>query len=357
MEGLIENNRIDFAKSILYKTIHNGEKYGWVTFYDGGSKIVPFGLLSKIENKDIFQKEVMNDFSNSIASLDIQAIEILIKEVPKIWKYFSDNIEIEKLYNEIVDFRNELLKTYPEDNYAPSIKGNMDDEDLLLETVFFILTLPSDFNYSLYEILLEEYVISTSITKRLLQRLYVEGYFSKYIKLIAILNTKYKNVAIEHKENIIILLNSKRYDISRISSRLLLDIGITPADYIVNETKEVPLVYRMEIEYKPSFFNTKDSDLDHINKKGFLKDTEDPLVYVRLYYTQIRMLSEETGIDIINLAHRVLYLGKDLEFPSWCSSISEEEIRNIYSRRFDLEVSYKRPRNQLVWDAIYFKVL
>jgi hypothetical protein len=212
--------------------------------------------------------------------------------------------------------------------------------------------MPSDFNYSLYEIFLEGYPRSKSIVDQILQRLYSEGYSLKYVKLLAIISAKYKDTLVEHKENIIKLLSHRRYDIFRISSRLLIELDVDPKDVPITEITEVPLVYNMEFEYKPSILSMKDLDLEHINKKGFLKETDDPLIFVKLYLTQIKMLSEETGIDVINIAYRVMALGKDLDFPSWCNSVSEEEIRKIYSARFDLEISYKRPRNQLVWDGL-----
>lgn len=351
-KGLIEKGRIEIVKEILYKTINNGEKYGWVTFYDGGSKIAPFELLSTIEEKAIFQNKILNDFSNSITSLDVQALEVLVKDAPKIWKLFSDNVDSKILYEEIIVFRNELLKTHPVDNNAPKVNGSTGDETLLAEAIFFILTMPSDFNYSLYEIFLEGYPRSKSIVDQILQRLYSEGYSLKYVKLLAIISAKYKDTLVEHKENIIKLLSHRRYDIFRISSRLLIELDVDPKDVPITEITEVPLVYNMEFEYKPSILSMKDLDLEHINKKGFLKETDDPLIFVKLYLTQIKMLSEETGIDVINIAYRVMALGKDLDFPSWCNSVSEEEIRKIYSARFDLEISYKRPRNQLVWDGL-----
>jgi hypothetical protein len=351
-EVLINIDRKDIAKQLLYKAIRKGEKYGWVTFIDGGSKILPFELLNKIEKKEVFQNEALIDFSNSIPAFDIQSTEVLIKDVPKIWNYFSDDVNYNLLYKELENFRNELLKTQKIDALAPSINGSLKDEAFLVSLLFFLVTFPSDFNYALYKILFDEYETSTSIIKELLEQLYKKGFFLKYIKLLTIINIKENVIVAEQKGNITLLLNNKRYDISKLAYQLLESIGTNPDEYIIKATKELPLVYNMEFNRKPSLVGSEDLELDHIDKKGFLKETADPLVYVKLYLTEIMILSDETGIPVLNIAHRVMLLGTNLGFPDWCNSLEEEEIRRIYKGRFDLEISYKRPRNQLVWDGL-----
>ena len=351
-KALIEINRTEIAKGILYRAIKLGQKSGWVTFYDGGSKIIPFELLSKVEEKKIFQEAALDDYSNCITSFGIEATEIQIKEASEIWQYFSDDVSFNKLYKELKEFRSELLKGEAEDPSAPSVNGDSDDATFLVELLFFLITFPSDFYYSIYKILAEDSTTSGVIIEKLLEKLYENKFNSKYIKLLAILNSSGDYAISEHTNNVINLLNNSRYDISRIAYKILQSLDINPEQYIVQQTKEFPFIYTMELEYKPSLFSSKESEVNNINKKGFFKDTEDALAYVRLYVTEIKMLSQETDIEIINIAQRVMQLGKDSEFPFWCNSISEEEIRRIYNGRFDLEISYKRPRNQLVWDGL-----
>ncbi|WP_028788405.1 NACHT domain-containing protein [Terrimonas ferruginea] len=349
---LIKSNKIEIAKDILYRAIKAGEKSGWVTFYDGGSKIVPFELLSQIEEKKFFQQVVFDDYSNSVSSFEIETTEIQIKDVAKIWGLFSDEPDFQKLFTDIKEFRTELLKGEAVDLSTPVVTGNLDDTTLLSELLFFVLTCPSDFNYSVYEILSTNYPITGCITKNLLEKLYENKFYSKYVKLLAVLNNRTDFTVKEYSENLIALLSNSRYDISTIAYRILESANINPEHYIKLQTKELPFIYGIELDYKPSFFGSKDSELKNINKKGFLKDTDDILILVKLYLTEIKLLSHETNIPVINIAQRVMQLAKDMEFPSWCSSISEEEIRKIYSGRFDLEISYKRPRNQLVWDGL-----
>jgi hypothetical protein len=351
-KALIEINRTEIAKNILYRAIKSGDKNGWVTFYDGGSKIIPFELLSKIEEREIFQESSLNDYSNSILSFGVEATEIQIKDILKIWQYFTDDINIDKIYSELKEYRTELLKDEAKDPSAPSVLGDSDDTNFLVEVLFFLITFPSDFDNNIYKILIEESNADSVILKMLLEKLYENKFNSKYIKLLAILNTNCNYFLNKQTYNVINLLNNDRYDISRIAFRILESFKIDPELYIHKQTKKLPFIYTIKLDYKPSLFDTKEAEIKNINKKGFLKDTQDTLAYVRLYLTEIKILSEETNIEIINIAQRVMQLGKDSEFPLWCNSISEEEIRRIYNGRFNLEISYKRPRNQLVWDGL-----
>ncbi len=351
---LMKHQRHTIAKKLLHSAILKGENYGWVHHMDGGSKIVPFELLHKIEDKNILNRIAFKDFSDSIGSLGIESYEILLKDFNKIWSFFSDQIDKDVLYREIIEFRSELLKTHKIDDSSPSVKGNLSTEDFLLECLYFLITFPSDFGYALYTTLVEEYDVSSNIISRVLKRLFKENFFAKFIKLLAVTNTRDKSITIENKENVIYLLNNSRYDISRIAHRLLYSIGIDPNLLIIKQTKELSFMYKMEFQHTPSFLSSllAEEEFSHIDKKGFLKQTEDPLVFINLYKTEIRVLSLETDIPIINLAYRTMTLGTRLEFPKWCNEKSEEEIRRIYDGRFDLKISYKRPRNQLVWDGL-----
>jgi hypothetical protein len=349
---LIKHNRYFIAKELLHSAISKGEKYGWVHFMDGGSKIVPFELLYEIEDKNIFNKIAFKDFSESVTSFDIQSYEILLKDALQIWKFFSNDINLGILYSEVKEFRSELLKTHKIDTSSPSVKGNLDTEELLLELMHFLITFPSDFGYALNSILVEELVTCKNVVRRVLKRLFDEEFFAKYIKLVAIISTRDKSIAIENQENVIYLLNNSRYDITTIAYRILKGIDIDPDAILTKKLRELPFMYSMEFKYTPSFLSSQKNELEHINKNGFLKETEDPLLYINLYRTEVEHLSEETGIAAINIAYRIMALGTHLEFPYWCNSISEEEIRKIYSGRFDLKISYKRPRYQLVWDGL-----
>ena len=353
-EILMKYQRNVIAKKLLHSAISKGEKYGWVHYMDGGSKIVPFQLLYKIEDKNIFNSVAFKDFSDSVSFLGIESFELILKDTDKIWNFFSDQVDKNILYREIKEFRNELLKNQKVDISSPPVKSDLSAEELLLELLHFLITFPSDFGYTLYTTLVEEYIASNNIIHRILTRLYEESFFVKFIKLLSVVNIKDKKLTFENKDKVVYLLNHNRYDISRIAYRLLISIGIDPNPLLIKQTKELPLIYKMEFQHSPSFLSSllAKEELSHINKKGFLEETENPLVYVNLYKTEIKVLSDETDIPFINIAYRTMTLGTHLEFPEWCNEKSEEEIRRIYDGRFDFKVSYKRPRNQLVWDGL-----
>ncbi len=350
-EALINLNKYSTAKKLLYLAISKGEKYGWVNFIDGGSKIVPFELLYKIEDANTFNRAAFNDFSDSVGSLDTQSYELLLKDT-KIWNLLSTNLDLTVMYKEIREFRNELLKTHTIDTSSPSVKGILNTNGLLLETIHFLITFPSDFGYGLSTALVEEYNISTNIIRQVLKNLFKQKFYTKYIQLLSVINLKDTSITIENKENLIYLLNSNRYDISHIAYQILKCINVNPELLLIKSAKELPFVYSLDFKYTPSFFSSEEIELKHIDKKGFLKDTEDPLVYIKLYRTQVNHLSDHTKIPVINIAYRIMTLGTNEEFPDWCNSISEEEIRRIYDSKFDLRISYIRPRYRTVWDGM-----
>lgn len=350
-ETLISLSRSSLLKRILYQAIKNGEKYGWVTFVDGGSKIVPFELLKDIEDRTIFQEHAFNDFATCVSSFDINSFEILLKDIPKIWSFFSENVNFEILYDKLKEYRTELLKTQIVDINAPKTKGEIPALMCLTDLLFFLITFPSDFNYSIYQIL-NECDNGNNITREILKRLRDQHFNCKYLRLLAVTSSNNLDLIFENETNLAQLINHSRYDTHSIARALLTRIDIDTKLHYKKGTKNFPLAYELDFEYTPSFDNSVKTELSNIDNDGFLKDTEDILAWARLYLTEIRLLSDHTGIPIINIAHRVKQLGTELEFPVWCNTISENEIRNIYSGRFDLEVSYKRPRNQLVWDGL-----
>jgi len=130
-----------------------------------------------------------------------------------------------------------------------------------------------------------------------------------YLKILSAISIIDISFIEQHQENLIKLLNNSNFQLHFISVKLLAKLGVDYKSLFIPKTQELPFSYNMEYDYKPELLISENEKMDRINKTGYLRDTNDPIEYCILYLAEINLISEETGISVVNLANRIMMLG------------------------------------------------
>lgn len=335
-----------FSKELLNLAYKNSSSSGWFKYYDGGSKIETFKLLKKVDKSKGITELIFKDFIEDMILSDRQ----LSISIDKIFKLIDDEFDYNHYYNLIDNYKNQLLKIHFEDDDCPSIDGNMTDESFILSFFLFLMEFPSDIDEILIEILFEEYELEKIFINSLLKSLFENHYEFIYLKILSAISIIDIDFVGAHEENIINLLNDSNFELHSLSAKLLEKLGVNYKKLFILKSKQLPFSYKMEYEYKPELLISENERMDRISKTGYLRNTNDPVEYCNLYLSEIKILSKATGFEIANIANRIMYLGnKYWNNKTWYSGLNENDIRDIYEHKFELKISYKRPRYQKVW--------
>lgn len=346
--ALIDNGRVGLANKVLEQALAKSTPSGWVTIYDGGSKLKIYEQLKRIKSDSWFKEKAFMDFSQSIGKIDINAMEILTKDLDKIFELFSDQANKLEIYDQIIAFRNELLRNHKLNEQQISVIGDANDLNFSVEILYFLITFPSNLCEIIYPILIQEQVNLREVIDKILSKLYDDGFSQKFVHLLAGLTCSDTFHFNHHKKKLIALLKDKRFDISRFAFRILNSRGYKNEDFSVNKKKDIPLSYTIELSPSYGIVNAKQEYVNYIDELGFLKDTQDPLVYTQLFTHEIEYLAQITNFKPYNIAYRIMVLGQDPQFPEWCSNLRESSLREIYESRFRLKIAYNRPQIQKV---------
>jgi len=346
-KGILEHNGDKkFSKEILNQAYKNSSPSGWYKYYDGGSRIETFKLLKEIDNSKETSELIFKDFIEDIILSD----RSLSSSIDKIFKLIDNEFDNNSYYVFIENYKNQLLKTHFEDIDCPSVDGNINNDAFFLSFFLFLVEFPTDIDEILIEILLEEYTKEKTFINILLKSLFENQYEFTYLKMLSAISLIETDFVKQHQENVINLLNHSNFQLHSLSVKLLEKLGLDYKSLFISKTSQLPFSYKIEYDYKPELLISEKEKMDRINRKGYLRDTNDPIEYCNLYRTEIKLLSEETGFAIVNIASRIMMLGdKNWNKNTWYSNLPESEIRDIYENKFELKISYKRPRYQKVW--------
>jgi hypothetical protein len=344
---------VEFTKELAYEALKKSSSYGWNKHYDGGSKIESFKLLKSFEKNNEVSRQIFKDFADNIDITDSGIISIM----HEILSLIDNDFSFSDYYSSMESYKNELLKTHYTELNIPNVDGNLSENDFLRMTLTFLMEFPTGFDDLIFETLIEEFNENRSLIEKILNYLYNEKYDYQFIKLLSGISLKDLIFVKKYEAKIIELLNHSRFDIHRIAIRILKRLNVNYKILSNLKTKEIPLTYKLIIDYKPELLISEKERMKRLNKTGYLRETNDALEYCNLYISEIKVLSEETGFEIINIANRIVLSGNiSFKTPVWYENLSEKQIRDMYEHRFDLKISYKRPRYQKVWAGLMMVV-
>jgi|GEM_PF-4336492 len=346
---LAKHNHPTLARKLLKRTIETSRYCQWGDDYYAKGKIVAYEALQKLAPGENIGGLALKDFVDALPSMGTRAKESFIADLDKIFALFEYTADNAMLYEEINLYRNQLLAN-EQPVHQVSITGRQDDEALLTGLLFFLITTPSQFDYIIYPILIEVHESSTNILKSLLYRFYKEGFTLKFLHLLHGLATQTNNYTDLFADELKTLVNSRRFDLMLLASDLLYDNGIEPIR--TAQTTDLPLSYNLEFKPQPGIVDASKNAVEHISDEGYLKETNDPLVYTQIVSYERKVLARLTGFPEYNIAYRIRAIGDDLQFPEWCAHINEQELRILYDATLDVKIPYNRPDIQKVYAGL-----
>lgn len=341
-----KNRNSETIVSILNLAIRKSSKANWDRSYDGGSKIEAYNILNKLNKEQASSAEVFEDLAENI---DISSNRFL-EYIDEVFKLIDKDFNYEHYYKFLKEYKTQILTIHISDEETPKILGEISDFQLLKQTLIFISEIPSGFDDFLIEMLNEEFENNEFLIKELLDQFYSERFYFKFIKFLSILSINHPSFVLSYKRNIIEMYNNDRFDIHSISLRILARLNVEYKSLFIKKTTETPFLYKMEIPYQPEIIISEKQRMERLNKTNFLRNTNDPLEFCHLYLADLKEISRLSGFPIINIAHRIKYLGEKFYLePEWYKGLSEKEIRDIYEYKFELKIPYNRPQYQKVW--------
>ncbi|MCG2461296.1 AAA family ATPase [Flavobacteriaceae bacterium F89] len=334
----------DTTKQIIENALSQANYNSWGEVYDDGLRVKAYSLYHKIEDQEFVQNKALKDFSENF-KIDHESI---IGKYDSIFKLMSDDVEIRDIHNEIINYRNQLLKSHYITAGTPKIDGDLTKEELLYQTIIFLMEIPCRFDDFINEILLNNFHDNKDLIEVLLQRIYGKQYYYTFIKLVAGISLIDVEYLKDFSTEITKMLNHERFDIHNIAIRVLRRMDMDIESLYDLKTKKEPLTYTLKFEGRGGLILSEEERIERIDKRGYLPETENPIEYVWIYKGELELISESTEYELINLATRVVQHSKNNVIPEWYRDLSEEELRNLFDNRFRVRTTYLRPRSQAV---------
>ena len=275
--------------------------------------------------------------------------ELIIGDLDEVFSLFADHTNSEMLYQEINLFRDQLLVNDLA-SHSPKLTGNDDDESLLTQLMCFLVTVPSHFEDIIYPLLIAEKENLAPIVNKLLRLLFDGGFTIKFLHLLHGLDNHSTASTVLFQNELLSLVNHERSDIFMLASDLLYAAGLN-AERTVPE-KDLPIIYTLALSPETGLIDPSQNSLEHISGEGYLKETNDPLIYTQIVGFERKALAMQTGFKEYNIAYHIYAIGQDAQFPDWCANVSEQKLRDLYESVLDLKIPYSRPRIQKVYDGL-----
>ncbi|GLU55197.1 hypothetical protein Dfri01_46580 [Dyadobacter frigoris] len=348
-DALQASGKQGLAHAMLERTISSSRYCKWGNEYHAKGKISAYQKLQELKPELAVKSAALKDFADALPNMSTSARESMIGELDQIFALFTDHADSGMLYQEINRFRDQLLSNDPP-SHSLDLIGNDDDESLLTQLLFFLITIPSHFDYIIYPLLIADDEKLAAVTNKLLRRLFDEGFTIKFLHLLHGLGSRSIVFISFFQDELTTLVNHERADIVVLAWDLLNMAG-SPVKRTVQK-KDLPLSYTLELSPKMGLVNPLKKSFEHISEEGYLKETNDPLVYTQIVESERKTLAKLTGFKEYNIAYRIHAIGQDAQFPSWCASNSEQELRELYESALDLKIPYSRPQVQKVFDGL-----
>ncbi len=346
---LSENGKTEIASKLLKRTIEKSRYCQWGDDYYAKGKIPAYDLLERLIPDDQVSTGALNDFVEALPNMGNRERESIIADLDKVFTLFDKAMDSNLIYEEINLYRNQLL--FNEDSLqCVQVKGSESDDELFTDFLYFLITMPSQFENIIYPVLIKDCDQLQNILLKLLKKLFDEGFTLKFLKLMhGLANITKKHIDV-FKNELEILIDSSRFDLVLLASELLNKVGNTAQRTL--QSLELPLGYTLELTKAFGIVDASKKVNEYISEEGYLKDTNDPIVYTQIVRFEIRILEKVTGFDQYNIAYRIMALGDDLQFPDWCARLTEQELRGLYESMLDLKIPYNRPQVQKVYAGL-----
>lgn len=348
-EVLQSNGQQILAEVLIERALRSSRYCQWGDDYYSKGKIPAYQILQQWKPGPDVKSAASKDFTDALPNMSTRSIESMIGYLDQIFALFDEQVNIGMLYDQITHYRDQLLINNPPQRQLKIIGGD-DDEAVLSQVLFFLITIPSYLDYVIYPLLIADQVKLSAIIQKLLRRLFDEGFTLKFLHFLHGLGSSNTVFTYQFHEELVGLMDHERADIVILASDLL-QFSSTIVDRTVHR-KELPLSYTLVLSPQPGLVDGSKKAVEHISEEGFLKETNDPLVYTQIVSYERKVLARLTGFSEYNIAYRIRAIGTDPQFPEWCASIDEQELRIFYETVLDVKIPYTRPQVQKVLDGL-----
>ena len=347
-EIILSKGNIPLAKELAYLALSQSRADGWVRYYDGGSKIKSYTLLSKVETLEIVSDLIFKDLAFSLSKIDAK---VVFENIEPIIRLMTNKPPFEDLYSEVDKYQFELFSNAKEiENKFVFKEGDYTLSETTANLLLFLYEFPiSTLKEHIEKIIIEENSNSEVIADSFLDYLIQNNHFEATLNILNGIYLKERHLS--EKRLIILkqLTHNDRFDISYFSLELFHSTGFFYLPEI--QPKELPLIYKLKLEHKPELIISDEERIRRIEETRKLRDTNDPVEYIGFYKRHAEVIADESGIPLINIAHRIMDLSLKADSIGWFDNFDEEQIINLF-KSLDLNSPYIRPRNLRIWPSL-----
>lgn len=337
-----------FAREMGYEALNKSRNAGWLTHYDGGSKLKSYQLLTQVEDRGKVGDLAFKDLAFSLKEIDDKR---LFEDVFPILEIISPNVNYADLYKEVEIYLEELFRNA---TLNEKVFDFQDQPIAITELCGRLMTFLYEFPVSnmkehLETIAIESYQESQIIIEHFLDGLYSQSHFEGYLVVLYGIFYSSGDIEEKHVDRITPLLKSERFDVMHLAYGLLGLLGRNSE--LDPEHIQLPLTYEMSFKQKPELIIDEETRIKQIEKRRMLRETNDPLEYIMIFKNDATFISKSSGIPLINIAYRMMQMAEQEVLPEWYHSLSEEQISNLF-KSIDMNMPYIRPRMLRLWPAL-----
>ncbi len=342
----------ELAKQIGYDALSKSRDAGWLTHYDGGSKLKSYELLLKVDDQAKVRDTAFRDLAFSLKEMDDKRV---FENIFPILQIVCPDADLTKLFEEVEAYTCELFKNATLNESVFDFKADpVSVSEFTAKLMTFLYEFPvSNIKEHLEVIGIESFAESQNIIDFFLDHLYKLQYFEGYFTILYGIFHYGNNIIQKQIDRLNELLNNERFDVMYLAYKLLIDLG--DASELKFESAELPLIYQMKLNQRPELIVDQTTRLQEIERRRNLRETNDPLEYVMFFKDYVSVISENSRIPEINIAYRIMQMAEQENLPEWYNTLSEHDISGLF-KSIEMNMPYIRPRMLRLWPAL-MKVL
>jgi len=331
----LQENQI--AKDLAFRALELSNPSGWVKHYDGGSRIIALDALKYISPEEGYET-ASNVFINDVINADYPGY--FVEHLHKILPIISESIDLLKVWDEIEEYLKRLMSNSSPIIDLPNFYN--DDSSIchgIIDLLFYLAQIPANIIHTKSQKVIAQHLnIDNEKLVEELKKFYKDGeehqeLFINVLLLLDIYSPENVNLFLSELKN---LSYSENYFIR--SNSLFLVNKFDKLFRTSFSKKILSPIYSMYISPSKAFQTEKE-----VQSTGFVEDTDDPHVLLKVLDLQLDILHMATRIERINLEYKVVSLIK--EWGEYFKVISSYE-KNIRAnhQEIDLKYTYNRPR-------------
>lgn len=332
------------------KALNISGSLGWITRYDGGTRIAAFEALSNadpIRAHRLVYKTLIQDL------IDPQYSQNIIFDLQGILPLITDRIPIKGVWDELEGYVHILFKSLKLNSKGLHLDSKYDlDTPSRALSDFTVSHINHNINViaqsskrTCGELLLKDNRDIQEIISEYLEK--NESYQENILQLFDAVTVKERDVTSPFKNKIIDLSGSPNYEIRRISQNLCktLRFQVTPKIIFT----PLPPIYQLNL----SSISTPISrpKIDDLTSEP-LPDPENLFEMILPYDVEIRGIAYEAFLPEINVLYRASQIIRELAPENYWSRVEEQNLRHIYESAH-LRLTYKRPRALIARRSIF----